>query len=113
MYKFYFENIFSFNGFFRYFIISQHTKKYPFTSHFSYNIQNGTSLGIHHAKCYEPSKCTKEEKVMWLLMITFIVFMDANTLIKVTFSHLGNYPKKFISILFQMAWKIIIKDVTY
>jgi hypothetical protein len=50
---------------------------------------------------------------MWLLMITFIVFMDANTLIKVTFSHLGNYPKKFISILFQMAWKIIIKDVTY
>jgi hypothetical protein len=87
--------------------------KYPFTSHFSYNIQNETSLGIHHAKCYEPSKCTKEEKVMWFLMITFIIFMGANTLIKVTFSHLGNYPKKFISILFQMAWKIIIKDVTY
>jgi len=50
---------------------------------------------------------------MWLLMITFIVSMGANTLIKVTFAHLGNYPKKFISILFQMAWKIILKDVTY
>jgi hypothetical protein len=50
---------------------------------------------------------------MWLLMITFIVFMGANTLIKVTFSHLGNYPKNFVSILFQMAWKIIMKDVTY